>query len=194
MAAKIENDTDLRRRASEDPRSALEVLARACELVDASSSHIGAWTYDDKLISELQTLKAFTDRLLAMSGLGNEVQTRLSDIDAGELISALDKFSETLTQANAKDQFDNPVQQARMSTSASQSDLFGQYTNDVDAEIAKGLLNEAMDRLAIVAKEMSNLAAETTIDLALIETKRVQIDRTQAENWALLRELTERSE
>lgn len=193
MATKIENDIDLRR-ASEDPRSALEVLARACELVDAGSSHRGAWTYDDKLISELQTLKAFTDRLLAMSGLGKEVQTRLSDIDSGELISALDTFSETLSEATAKDQFDDPLQQARIGTSASQSDLFGQYTNDLDAEIAKGLLNGAMDRLAIVAKEMSNLAAETAIDLGLIGIKRVQIDRTQAENWALLRELTEQSE
>ncbi len=56
--------------------------------------------------------------------------------------------------------------------------------------VAERLLSEAMDRLAIVAKEMSDLAAETTVDLALIEAKRIQIDRAQAENWALLRALT----
>ncbi len=57
--------------------------------------------------------------------------------------------------------------------------------------VAKHLLSESMDRLAIVAKDISDLAAETAIDLALIKTKRVQIDRAQAENWELLRELTE---
>jgi hypothetical protein len=57
--------------------------------------------------------------------------------------------------------------------------------------VAKRLLSESMDRLAIVARDVSDLAAETAIDLALIETKRVQIDRAQAENWVLLRELTE---
>jgi len=61
---------------------------------------------------------------------------------------------------------------------------------DFDEEFAGYLLSEAMDRLGIVAKELSDLAAETAMDLALIEAKRVQIDRAQAENWALLRELT----
>jgi division protein CdvB (Snf7/Vps24/ESCRT-III family) len=60
--------------------------------------------------------------------------------------------------------------------------------------VAKRLLSESMDRLAIVARDVSDLAAETAIDLALIETKRIQIDRAQAENWALLRELTEQAQ
>jgi hypothetical protein len=60
--------------------------------------------------------------------------------------------------------------------------------------VAKRLLSESMDRLAIVARDVSDLAAETAIDLALIETKRVQIDRAQAENWALLRELTKQAQ
>ncbi|MGB6325563.1 MAG: hypothetical protein WBG11_07250 [Methylocella sp.] len=60
--------------------------------------------------------------------------------------------------------------------------------------VAKRLLSESMDRLTIVAKDVSNLAAETAIDLALIETKRIQIDRAQAENWVLLRELTEQAQ
>jgi hypothetical protein len=59
-----------------------------------------------------------------------------------------------------------------------------------DEKLAVRLLSESMDRLAIIARNVSDLAAETAIDLALIATKRVQIDRAQAENWALLRELT----
>jgi hypothetical protein len=59
-----------------------------------------------------------------------------------------------------------------------------------DEELAERLLSESMDRLTIVARDVSDLAAETAIDLALIETKRIQIDRAQAENWAQLRELT----
>jgi hypothetical protein len=76
-------------------------------------------------------------------------------------------------------------------------DRRGYIANELDSfaqaraeAVAKRLLSESMDRLAIVAKDISDLAAQTAIDLALIETKRVQIDRAQAENWALLRELT----
>ncbi len=60
--------------------------------------------------------------------------------------------------------------------------------------VAKPLLSESMDRLAIVARNISGLAADTAVDLAMIEAKRVQIDRTQAENWAQLRELTEQAQ
>lgn len=70
------------------------------------------------------------------------------------------------------------------------SDCVGQGVRDFDEELAERLLSESMDRLAIVAKDISDLAAETAIDLALIEAKRGQIDRAQTENWALLRELT----
>ena len=43
--------------------------------------------------------------------------------------------------------------------------------------VAERLLSESMDRLAIIANDVSNLAAETAVDLAMIETKRIQIDR-----------------
>jgi hypothetical protein len=69
------------------------------------------------------------------------------------------------------------------------SDRAGHEVQDFDEELAGRLLSESMDRLAIVARDVSDLAADTAIDLALIETKRIQIDRAQAENWALLREL-----
>jgi hypothetical protein len=74
------------------------------------------------------------------------------------------------------------------------SDCAGKDATCFDEELAERLLSESMDRLTIVAKYVSNLAAETAIDLALIETKRIQIDRVQAENWALLRELTEQAQ
>lgn len=53
--------------------------------------------------------------------------------------------------------------------------------------VAERLLSESMDRLAIIAKDVSDLAAETAIDLALIEAKRGQIDRAQAENRVVAR-------
>lgn len=60
--------------------------------------------------------------------------------------------------------------------------------------VAKHLLSESMDRLTVVARDISDLAAETAIDLATIEARRVQIDRAQAENWALLRKLTQHAQ
>jgi len=60
--------------------------------------------------------------------------------------------------------------------------------------VAERLLSESMDRLTIVARVVGEVAAETALDLALIEAKRDQIDRAQAENWALLRELTKQAQ
>jgi hypothetical protein len=66
----------------------------------------------------------------------------------------------------------------------------GQGVQEFDECLAERLLSDGMDRLAVIAADMSDLAAETAIDLALIEAKRAQIDRAQTENWALLQELT----
>jgi hypothetical protein len=74
---------------------------------------------------------------------------------------------------------------------AAPSDDDGPDERDFDEELAERLLSKSMDRLAMVARDIDELVAQTAIDLAMIETKRIQIDRAQAENWALLRELTE---
>jgi len=59
-----------------------------------------------------------------------------------------------------------------------------------DEELAEQLSSEAMTRRAGVAKAMSDLTAKTAVDWPLIEVERIQIDRAQAENRALLREPT----
>lgn len=70
----------------------------------------------------------------------------------------------------------------------------GSLAQSSSGAVAERLLSESMDRLAIIAKDVSDLAAVTAIDLALIEAKRGKIDRAQAENRALLRELTEQAQ
>jgi hypothetical protein len=47
----------------------------------------------------------------------------------------------------------------------------------------------ALDTLARIAETTRAMVEEQAIDLALIEAQRMEIDRKQAENWKLLREL-----
>lgn len=103
------------------------------------------------------------------------------------------KLLKKLLKANIERDVVRLSREADVGVEFAPSDCAGQET-DFDEELAERLLSESMDRLAIVAKDMSDLAAESAIDLALIEAKRGQIDRAQAENWALLRELTDQAQ
>jgi len=200
MAASVENDVHHSVSARERARTGLEVLATAFGITFTRRDHPRSLTFDNALQGELQKLKASTDRLRTMYGWNKELPSRPSNIVPGEFISALDKFSEALAAANLLE----PNVQRNVGSLIREvdggvvenlpSDRAGQEVQVFDEELAGRLLSESMDRLTIVARDVSDLAAETAIDLALIKTKRVQIDRAQAENWALLRELTEQAQ
>ncbi|HXN88959.1 MAG TPA: hypothetical protein VN890_06360, partial [Methylocella sp.] len=167
--------------AREAARKGLEVLAQAFGISIARRDHRRSWSFDD-LQGKLQKLEESANRLRKMWGLNTEVLSREPKIRySTELISALDEFYTALDESNLVD--GGLIQNLP-------SDCVGQGVRDFDEELAERLLSESMDRLAIVAKDISDLAAETAVDLALIEAKRGQIDRAQTENWALLRELT----
>jgi hypothetical protein len=195
MAASVENDANHSVRVREVARTGLEVLAQALGVSIARRDHPSSWSFDD-LQGKLQRLEESADRLRKIYGLNKELPSRPPNIVySGELISALDEFYKELDESNLLDasvkrNFVRLSRDADAGVEFAQSDCAGQDARDFDEELAERLLSESMDRLAIVAKDISDLAAQTAIDLALIETKRVQIDRAQAENWALLRELT----
>ena len=181
MTASVENDANRGAIAREAARKGLEVLAQAFGISIARRDHRRSWSFDD-LQGKLQKLEESANRLRKMWGLNTEVLSREPKIRySTELISALDEFYTALDESNLVD--GGLIQNLP-------SDCVGQGVRDFDEELAERLLSESMDRLAIVAKDISDLAAETAIDLALIEAKRGQIDRAQTENWALLRELT----
>jgi len=181
MTASVENDANRGAIAREAARKGLEVLAQAFGISIARRDHRRSWSFDD-LQGKLQKLEESANRLRKMWGLNTEVLSREPKIRySTELISALDEFYTALDESNLVD--GGLIQNLP-------SDCVGQGVRDFDEELAERLLSESMDRLAIVAKDISDLAAETAVDLALIEAKRGQIDRAQTENWALLRELT----
>jgi hypothetical protein len=177
----------------------LEVLARAFGISIAHRDHPRSWSFDD-LRGKLQRLEESADRLRKMYGLSKEVLSREAKIRySAELNAALEEFCKALDESNL---VDATVKRSLVrlnrdcgaGVEVASSDCIGQDVTDFDEALAERLLSESMDRLAIVARDVSDLAADTAIDLALVETKRIQIDRAQAENWALLRELTEQAQ
>jgi hypothetical protein len=129
----------------------------------------------DFLAVEVRTLGDFTTGAInvgSLSGKQDWVQVSANLPDATERVPAY-------LPRTAYDSFQRCL-----------SDGAGHELRYFDEDFAEHLLSDAMDRLGIIARDMSDLAAETAIDLALIEVKRTQIDRALAENQALLRELT----
>jgi hypothetical protein len=195
MAASVENDANRSVRVREVTRTGLEILARAFGISIARRDHPNSWSFDD-LQGKLQRLEESAGRLRKVYGLNQELLSRPSNIEySGELISTLDEFCEALDKlilvdASVKLSLVRQSRDGGAVVEVTPSDCAGNDATGFDEELAERLLSESMDRLAVIARNVSDLAAETAIDLAMIETKRVQIDRAQAENWALLRELT----
>jgi len=72
---------------------------------------------------------------------------------------------------------------------ATSGDLTGKAVANLNENLAMYLLNDAMDRLAMVAQELSDIAAETAIAIAQIEAEGDRIDRLIAENQEMLDDL-----
>lgn len=217
MTASVENDANHSVRVREVARTGLEVFAHAFGITVARRDHPRSWSFDDALQGELQNLKESTDRLRNMYGLKLDTLVHptptardlikswsFGDAVQGELLNLkestdrlrkiyglkLDMFFEALAAENVV----RLTREGDVDVEFAPSNCVRQDVRDFDEELAERLLSESMDRLAVVARDVSDLAAGTAIDLAMIETKRAQIDRAQAENWALLRELTEQAQ
>lgn len=189
MAASIENDTNHSVPAREVTRTGLEVLARAFGISIVRRDHQRSRSFDDALRGERQDLKERLRKKMSKHEIAEQIGLRLRSV-----------YDDVLAQpapgreANVEWEAVRLTREGDVEIEFAPGDCVRQAARDFDEELAERLLSESMDRLAIVARDVSELAAETASDLALIETMRGQIDRAQAENWALLRELTQQAQ